>query len=78
MMISADPCDGCHDARRAAITAAKAAVAGAQECVRECEMRIEICEDITGFTQMLATRLRHALARLRAVPADLGETYESV
>ena len=27
---------------------------------------------------LLTPRLRHALQRIRAVPSDLGETYESV
>jgi hypothetical protein len=71
-------CDGCHSRRRAAISAARTAVAEAEEFVRECEIRIGICEDITRAAAALTRQLRHALARIRAVPADLGETYESV
>lgn len=71
-------CDGCHARRAAAIRAAEAAIAAAEERIRECELRIDICERITTAMDELAKRLRYALARLRAVPSDLGETYESV
>ena len=37
-----------------------------------------MCEEIRRALEVLAKRLQIALARLRAVPADLGETYESV
>jgi len=63
-MPAGDPCDGCHGRRAAAI-------ADAETRVRFCEAAIEILEPLGG-------QLRHALARLRAVPADRGETYESV
>ena len=59
-----EPCKGCHDARDAAIAAAEA--------------RITVCERVAAITDPLAARLAHALRRLRAVPADLGEVYESV
>jgi hypothetical protein len=72
------PCDGCHDARRAAIAAAEAAITEAQEAIRECETRISISEETIRILTDLVRRLRWALTRLRAVPADLGETYESV
>jgi hypothetical protein len=58
------PCDGCHNRRDAAI--------------RDCQARIAICGQVIQMMGELAMRLRHALARLRAVPSDLGETYESV
>ncbi len=64
-------CDGCHNAKAAAIAAAEAAIADA-------EQRISLCETAIGVLDPLIHRLRHALARLRAVPSDLGETYESV
>ncbi len=67
----ADPCRGCHAARAAAITAAEARV-------RDCRERAGLCEAALDVLGPLAARLRHALARIRAVPADLGETYESV
>ena len=70
-MPTRDKCDGCHDAKAAAIAAAEAAIADAQERASLCEAAIDILDP-------LITRLRHALARLRAVPSDLGETYESV
>ncbi len=70
-MPTRDKCDGCHDAKAAAIVAAEAAIADAQERASLCEAAIDILDP-------LITRLRHALARLRAVPSDLGETYESV
>ena len=71
-------CDGCHDDRRAAISDAKAAIAEAEEVIRECQARITLCEEAVEVTAGLVKRLRWALARLRAVPADLGETYEAV
>jgi hypothetical protein len=72
------PCDGCHHARAAAITAAQAAVREAEDSVRDCQDRIEMCEEIARTAGALVRRLRYALARIGAVPADLGETYESV
>ena len=66
-----DRCDGCHGRRAAAIAAAEA-------LITECETRIEICEDIGHALHVLRRRLERARARIRAVPADLGETYESV
>lgn len=59
-----DPCDGCHGRRAAAIDAAR--------------KRIALCEDTIIIVDALTRRLAHALARLRAVPGDLGETYVSV
>jgi hypothetical protein len=44
---------------------------------RDAEARIELCEEAAGILDALAPRLRLALARVRAVPADLGETYEA-
>jgi len=70
-MPTRDKCDGCHDAKAAALDAAEAAIADAQERASLCEAAIDVLDP-------LITRLRHALARLRAVPSDLGETYESV
>ena len=66
-----DRCDGCHGRRDAAIAAAKALIA-------ECQTRISICEDIDRALTALRQHLERARARIRAVPADLGETYESV
>jgi len=70
-MPASDPCDGCHAARAAAIAAAEAAV-------RECQERAALCEAALDVLGPLLARLRHALARIGAVPEDLGETYESV
>ncbi len=70
-MPTRDKCDGCHNAKAAAIAAAEAAIAGAQERTSLCDAAIDVLDP-------LITRLRHALGRLRAVPSDLGETYESV
>jgi hypothetical protein len=66
-----EPCDGCHARRDAAITAAEA-------LIRECEIRTGICEDIGQALTVLRQHLERARTRIRAVPADLGETYESV
>ena len=63
-MRTGEPCDGCHGRKAAAI-------ADAEVRTRLCEGAIEILEPLGG-------QLRHALARIRAVPSDLGETYESV
>ena len=38
-------CDGCHGRKAAAITAAEAAIAGAEERIRDATRRIGICED---------------------------------
>ena len=70
-MPAEEPCDGCHARRDAAIAAAEA-------LIRECETRIRICEDIGQALNVLRQHLERARARIRAVPADLGETYESV
>jgi hypothetical protein len=40
--------------------------------------RAALCEEALGVLGELETRLRHAIARLQAVPVALGETYESV
>ena len=66
-----EPCTGCHGHRDAAVAKAERAIAGAQK-------RISICERVIALRGMVTRRLRDALARLRAVPSDLGETYESV
>lgn len=65
------PCDGCHDRKSAAIEAARAAISDANERLAVCQSALEVLAE-------LITRLRYALARIRAVPSDLGETYESV
>jgi hypothetical protein len=65
------PCDGCHAARAAAIEAAREEIADANE-------RIAVCQSALEVLRELITKLRYALARIRAVPSDLGETYESV
>ena len=57
--------------RSAAIVAAVAAIGDAQA-------RIALCEDTLETFDELTRRLRCALARIRAVPSDLGETCESV
>jgi hypothetical protein len=66
-----DKCDGCHAARAAAISAAEAAIADAEERIRACEAAADLLDP-------LAARLQRALDRLRAVPQDLGEVYELV
>jgi hypothetical protein len=65
------PCRGCHSARAAAIAAAEARI-------QECQERAGCCESARAILGPLLARLRHALPRIRAVPPDLGETYESV
>jgi formiminotetrahydrofolate cyclodeaminase len=59
-------------ARTSDEAAAKAAaIAAANE-------RIALCQHAVAILAELLRRLGHALARLRSVPEDLGETYESV
>lgn len=59
-----EKCDGCHGQKAAAIAAAEA--------------RVRLCETAIEVLVPLAARLRHAQARIRVIPGDLGETYESV
>jgi len=66
-----EDCDGCHGRRAAAIDAARALIV-------DCEARAGICETAGHILQVLRARLIRARARIGAVPADLGETYESV
>lgn len=63
-MHTKEKCDGCHGRKAAAIA--------------DAEARVRLCEDAIEILVPLEARLRHALARIRAVPSDLGETYESV
>lgn len=63
-MRTGEPCDGCHGRKAAAIA--------------DAEARVRLCEAAIEILVPLAAQLRHALARIRAVPSDLGETYESV
>jgi hypothetical protein len=72
------PCDGCHNARAAAIAAAEAAVADAEARIADAERRIGICEAAADLLGTLAVRLARALAQLRTVPQDLGEVYELI
>jgi len=71
-------CDGCHGRKAAAITAAEAAIAGAEERIRDATRRIGICEDTAEILDPLARRLHAALHALRQVPHDLGEVYELI
>lgn len=70
-MPTGEPCDGCHEAKAAAIASARAAIADAETRVRYCEGAAEILGLITP-------RLRYALQRIRALAGDLGEVYEPV
>jgi hypothetical protein len=58
-----------EDEGAAAAAAARAAAA---------RVRIQVCERALAILAELDRRLRHAIARLQAAPAALGETYESV
>jgi acyl-CoA reductase-like NAD-dependent aldehyde dehydrogenase len=77
-MSTRQPCDGCHAARAAAISAAEAAVADAEARIAGAERRIGICEAAADILDPLAEGLARALARLRTVPQDLGEVYELI
>ena len=71
-------CDGCHGRKAAAITAAEAAIAGAEERIRDATRRIGLCEDTAEILDPLTRRLHAALQALRQVPHDLGEVYELI
>ena len=72
------PCDGCHNARTAAIAAAEAAIAEAEARIADAERRIAICEATADILGPFAVRLARALAQLRTVPQDLGEVYQLI
>ena len=77
-MATTKDCDGCHGRKAAAITAAEAAIAGAEERIRDATRRIGICEDTAEILDPLTRRLHAALHALRQVPHDLGEVYELI
>jgi hypothetical protein len=77
-MPTREPCNGCHNARAAAIAAAEAATAEAEARIRGAERRIGICDAAADILDPLAERLARALAGLRTVPQDLGEVYELI
>jgi hypothetical protein len=52
--------------------------AGAAARAARARARIQTCERALAVLAELDRRLRHAIARLQAVPAALGETYEPV
>ncbi len=67
------------DAALAGLDAAKASDDdGATGRAAEAHARIQLCEQALAVLAELDRRLRHAIGRLQAVPAMLGETYESV
>jgi hypothetical protein len=70
-MNTSRPCDGCHEAKAAAIAVAQAKIAAAQE-------RIGYAEAAVGILDDLSVRVGRALACLRRVMPDLGDTYEPV
>ena len=77
-MAVSEPCDGCHSAKAAAISAAETAIDEAEQRIRDAERRIGICEDATEILDQLTRRLQAALQALRQVPYDLGEVYELI
>jgi multidrug efflux pump subunit AcrA (membrane-fusion protein) len=77
-MTTKERCDGCHNARAAAIAAAEAAIAAAEARIADADRRAGICEAAAEILGPLAERLARALAQLRTVPQDLGEVYELV
>lgn len=48
------------------------------EAIARAVQRIDTCNAALDVLAALVSRLQYALRRLRAVPSDLGETYESV
>lgn len=51
---------------------------GAAARAADARARIGVCDRALGLLAEMDRRLRHAIARLQAAPAVLGETYESV
>jgi hypothetical protein len=70
-MTTSHPCDGCHDAKAAAIAAAQARIAAARD-------RIGYAEAAAGILDDLGVCVRRALTCVRRVPGDLAQTYEPV
>jgi hypothetical protein len=75
-MTTGEPCNGCHGAKTAAITAAEtdisdaeAGIAAARECITDCEAATDLLDP-------LADTLVRALDRVRRVAPDLGEAFE--
>ena len=56
----------------------QAAIADAEEQIRDATRRISICEDTAEILDPLTRRLQAALQALRQVPHDLGEVYELI
>jgi hypothetical protein len=77
-MPTKEECDGCHGRKAAEISAAEAAVAGAEDRIADATRRAGICEDTAGILDPIARRLNAALQALRQVPHDLGEVYELI
>ena len=48
------------------------------EAIAAAKQRIAICNEALNILAAMIKRLEYALYRLRGVPAELGETYESV
>ena len=72
-------------AARVALAAAYAMPARTKEqsaardkAIAAAQHRIALCQEALSILGPLVARLKHALARIRAVPSDVGETYESV
>ncbi len=70
---------------RAALAAAYAQPARTNEqraardsVIAAAQTRIALCEEALSILGPLVARLRHALNRIRAVPSDVGQTYECV
>src|SRR5260370_25217655 len=71
-------CGGCHSRKAAPIPAAEAAIADAEERIRDAARRIGICADAAEILDPLTRRLQAALHALRQLPHDLGEAYELI
>jgi hypothetical protein len=60
-MATTNPCDGCHPAKAAAIAAAEAAIAAAEERIRSCEAALDLLDP-------LVRQVQRALELLQQVP----------
>ncbi len=77
-MPAKNACDGCHFAKAAAIAAAEAAIADAEQCIQNAIRSIGTCEATAEILDPLTRRLQAALRALCQVPHDLGEVYELI
>lgn len=70
-MPTANPCNGCHGHKQAAVDAA-------QKAINDAGNRIRICSTASDVLETLFEQVQVAHRALRQVPHDLGEVYELI